>query len=131
VVTDVIGTQGVKVKLGSQVQEVCYIGVVGIPADHPYHARAVASHRALAVGQKVFLREDVNAKNQAGQRLAYVFLALERYENVRNLLNAKVIGDGLGSPGNFEGNNVHRMYLENLGFIARQGKKGMWAEAGR
>ncbi len=126
VVVDVIGTQGVKVSVGSQVQEVYYIGVAGLPPDHPYYARAVAAHKALAVGQKVLLREDVSARNQAGQRIAYVFLALERYENVKNLLNAKVIGDGLGALGNFEGNNQHRMYLENLGFIARQGKKGMW-----
>jgi hypothetical protein len=126
VVVDVIGTAGVKVQLGSQVQDIYYIGVVGIPADHPFYARAVAAHKALAVGQKVLVREDVNARNAAGQRIAYVFLALEHYENVRNLLNARVIGDGLGSPGNFEGNNLHRMYLENLGFITKQGKKGMW-----
>ncbi len=126
VVVDVIGTAGLKIKLGSQVQDIYYIGVVGLPADSPFYARAVADHKALAVGQKVFLRDDVNARNQAGQRIAYVFLATENYENLRNLLNAKILGDGLGSLGNFEGNNQHRMYLENLGFIAKQGRKGMW-----
>ena len=121
-----IGTAGLKIRLGSQVQDIYYIGVVGLPADSPFYARAVADHKALAVGQKVFLRDDVNARNQAGQRIAYVFLATENYENLRNLLNAKILGAGLGSLGNFEGNNQHRMYLENLGFIAKQGRKGMW-----
>jgi hypothetical protein len=30
--------------------------------------------------------------------------------------------------GNFEGNNRHRMYLENLQMITQAGKKGLWAK---
>jgi len=41
------------------VQDIYYIGVVGLPQDHPFYARAVAAHKALAVGQKVFLLDDV------------------------------------------------------------------------
>jgi len=39
-------------------------------------------------------------------------------------VNARIIGDGLGKLGNYEGNNRHRMYLENLGFIAQQREDG-------
>jgi hypothetical protein len=127
VVTDVIGTQGVRVKLGTEEVEVYYIGTVGIKPDHPYHDAAVAAHRALVVGQKVTLRDDVVTHNAAGQRLTYVYLGTDIF-NVNNLVNAKLIGDGLGELGNFEGNTREKMYLENLGFIAKQRKAGMWAE---
>lgn len=101
-----------------------YIGVVGVAPDHPYYTRAVAAHRALVVGQKVTLTDDVVTRNGAGQRLAYVYLG-DVY-NINNLVNAKLVGDGLGKPGNYEGNGRQRMYLDNLGFIASQRKAGVW-----
>ncbi|MBM3500498.1 MAG: hypothetical protein FJX74_17710, partial [Armatimonadetes bacterium] len=127
VVTDVLGTAGVRVKVGTEEREIYYIGTVGIRPDHPYHDRAVAAHRALVVGQKVTLRDDVVTQNTAGQRLAYVYLGTDIF-NVNSLVNAKIIGDGLGELGNFEGNTREQMYLENLGFIAKQRKAGMWGE---
>ena len=48
--------------------------------------------------------------------------------DAKNMLNAKVIGKDLGKLGAFEGNNMHRMFLENLGFITQQGKKGLWTK---
>jgi endonuclease YncB( thermonuclease family) len=125
VVTAVIGTEGIKVRFAAQEQEIRYIGVVGVPPEHPFYAHAVAAHRALVLGQKVTVREDVVKRDSAGQALAYVFLGRDTYE-VRNLVNAKLIGDGLGKPGNFAGNPQHRMYLENLGFIAQQRQAGVW-----
>ena len=123
IVTDVIGTAGVKVKLGTQEQAIYYIGSAGIEPQHPFHAQAVAAHRALVAGKKVRVVYDVVRQNSAGQTLAYVYLPDENDD----LANAKIIGDGLGALGNFEGNNTQRMYFENLGFIAKQSKKGMWA----
>jgi endonuclease YncB( thermonuclease family) len=128
VVIDVIGTQGVKVRLGTQEQEVYYIGVAGIANDHPFYQQALAAHRALVVGQKVVLQSDIVTQDAEGRTLAYVYLGKDVYD-LRNLVNAKLIGDGLGKLGNFAGNDRHRMYLENLGFIAQQGKKGMWGVA--
>jgi hypothetical protein len=122
-VTDVLGTAGVKVKLGTQEQDIYYIGSAGIEPKHPFHAQAVAAHRALVVGKKVRVVYDVVRQNSSGQALAYVYLPDENDD----LANAKIIGDGLGALGNFEGNNTQRMYFENLGFIAKQSKKGMWA----
>jgi endonuclease YncB( thermonuclease family) len=90
----------------------------------------MAAHRALVVGQKVWLVDDVVTRDADGQRLAYVYLDRDIY-NINNLVNAKLIGDGLARLGNFEGNARQRMYLENLGFIARQGKVGMWEGAGQ
>jgi len=77
--------------------------------------------------KKVLVRDDVVNKNTAGRRLSYVFLAGEQEWNLNNLVNARIIGNGLGKLGNFEGNNRHRMYLENLGLIARHSRKGLWA----
>jgi hypothetical protein len=127
VVTDVIGTHGCKVKLGTEEQELYYIGLAGCPADHAFYDQAVAAHRALVVGQKVTIVGDVVAQDEAGHRLAYVYLGKDIHD-VRSLVSAKIIGDGLGALGNFGGNNRERMYLENLGFIAKQRKAGMWAE---
>lgn len=127
VVVDVIGTAGVRVRLGTTEEDIYYIGTVGIPQEHPYYEKAVEAHRRLVVGQKVQIVDDVMTRNSAGQRVAYVYFQGDIY-SLANLVNARIIGDGLGKLGNFEGNNRHRMYLENLGFIAQQKRVGMWAE---
>ena len=131
VVVDVLGTGGVKVRLGTQLTDVCYIGVAGLEKSHPFYQNAVQAHRAMVLDKKVLVRDDVVNRNAAGQRLAYVFLSGEQEWNLNNLVNARIIGDGLGKLGNFEGNNRHRMYLENLGLIARDSKKGLWAKEGK
>jgi hypothetical protein len=128
VVEDVIGTEGVRVRLGSQLTDVHYIGVKGLAKDDPFYEQALAAHKAMAVGKKVFVQDDVVVKNSAGARLSYVFLADPNGPAIQNMLNGRMIGDGLGRLGNFEGNNRHRMYLENLGFISSQSKKGLWAK---
>ena len=92
-----------------------------------FYEQAAAAHREMVVGQRVSIIDDLVTMNAAGDRLAYVYLGADRYD-IRNLVNAKIIGDGLGELGNFEGNNRHRMYLENLDFIAHQRKVGIWAE---
>jgi hypothetical protein len=127
VVTDVIGVHGVKVRLGTQNVDVHYIGVAALDEKHPFYGQALAAHRAMVVGRKVKVQDDVVTLNATGQRMAYVFLS-EGDTELRNLINARLIGDGLGKLGNFEGNTRHRMYLENLGFISSQGKKGLWAK---
>jgi len=129
VVTDVTGTQGVKVKLGTQEQEVYYIGVAGIPQGHPYHDQAVQAHRALVVGQTVTILNDVVTQDATGHWVAYVYLGRDP-SNATTFVNAKIIGSGLGKLGNFEGNNRERVYLENVGFIAQQKKVGMWSTGG-
>ena len=55
------------------------------------------------------------------------FWTQRQEQDVNGQLNAKVIGDGLGRVGNFEGNTQYRMFFENLGFIASEGKKGLYA----
>jgi len=124
VVEDVIGTEGVKVRLGTQLADIYYIGVAGLPSTHPYYETAVREHKAMAVGKKVTINNDVVTQNAAGRRIAYVFAGPM---DIQNMLNAQVIAAGLGTLGNFEGNNRHRDYLNNLGFIATQNKKGIWA----
>ena len=128
IVTEVIGTRGVKIKLGTQDEEVYYIGVAGIPENDPFHAKAVAAHRAMVVGQKVTVQYDVVTHDADGHLLAYVFLGSDTSE-LRSLLNAKVLGDGLGKVGDFDGNTRQEMYLENLAFIAKQRHAGMWGDA--
>jgi hypothetical protein len=128
VVVDVIGTAGVKVKLGTQVTEIYYTGVAGLAKDHPYYDQALAAHKAMVVGKKVQVQDDVVVKNSAGQRIADVFLAGEQDYMLNNFINARLIGEGLSKLGNFEGNNRHRMYLENLQMITQAGKKGLWAK---
>jgi hypothetical protein len=124
IVTDVIGTRGLKVKLGTEVQDIYYIGTVGLEENHPFYAKAVEAHKAMVVGKKVLIQTDVVATNSAGQKLTYVFLD---QVDLRNLVNGRIIGGGLGKLGGFEGNGRYRMYLENLGFIAKQGNVGLWA----
>ncbi len=126
-VTDVIGTRGVKVRLGTQEQEVYYLGVAGIDVQHPYALKAVAAHRAMAVGQTVSLQLDQVAQDPAGHLLAWVFLGRD-HSQINNLLNGRVVGEGLAKLGSFHGNARHRMFLENLGFIAQQRRAGLWAE---
>jgi len=82
------------------------------------------------VGEQVTILDDVVGQNADGERIAYVYLGKDIY-NINGLVNAKIIGDGLGALGEFGGNNRQRMYLENLAFIARQRKAGMWAEVQR
>ena len=105
-------------------EEVLYIGVAGVPEKSAFYAKAVTAHRAMVVGQKVTLVDDIVTRNAAGQRLAYVYSG-DVY-SINNLLNGRIIGDGLGKPGNFEGNTRQRMYLDNLGFIASQRKAGVY-----
>ena len=125
VVVDIIGTRGVKVQLGTTVQDVYYIGVAGIPPGHSFREQALAEHRALVVGKAVSLLDAAVTRNARGERMAYVYLGKDTY-NARELVNARIIGDGLGKLGGFEGNNRQRMYLENLGFIAGQKRNGLW-----
>jgi hypothetical protein len=126
-VVDIIGTRGVKVRLGTTVEDVYYIGAAGIPDNHPYRKRALAAHRAMVVGKAVSLSHDAVTRDADGHHLAYVYLGTNTY-NVRDLVNAKLIGGGLAKLGAFGGNGRQRMYLENLGFIASQKKTGLWAE---
>ena len=125
VIEDVIGTAGVRVRLESGSIDVYYIGAEPLLPGHPYHAQAVAAHRALVAGRKVSLRNDAVTRNARGQRIAYVFLGDE--EAVPNLVNARLIADGLAKAGNFEGNTRYSVYLQNLELITRQNRKGLWA----
>ena len=127
VVQDIIGTSGVKVKIGTQLRDFYYIGVVGLDKTHPYYEQALAAHKAMAVGQKVWVFPGEMPKTADGRTMAYVCLGKDPGD-VRNMLNTRILGDGLGKAGNFEGNNRHRMFMENLSFITEQGKKGMFGE---
>ncbi len=128
IVVDVIGTAGLKVKLGTQVVDIYYTGVADLPKDHPYYEQAITAHKAMVVGKKVLVQDDVVTKNSSGQRIAYVFLAGEQDYQLNNFVNARLVGDGVAKMGNFEGNNRYRMYMENLQMITQAGKKGLWAK---
>jgi hypothetical protein len=47
-----------------------------------------------------------------------------------NLVNGRIVDNGLGALGNFEGNDRLRMYLMNTGEPAKWRKVGMWAQDG-
>jgi hypothetical protein len=126
VVEDTIGTAGIKVRLGTQLQDVYYLGVAGIRPDHPYYQKALAAHRAMAVGKRVYIQWDVVREDAQGHTIGWVYLDPDM-SRIEFLANAKLIGDGLSGLGAFSGNDRHRTYLENLGFIAQQRKAGMWA----
>lgn len=125
IVTDVVGTGGLRVRLGAVEQDITYIGVAGLARDDPFYNEAVAAHRAMVLGQKVLVLTDVVTEDAEGHTLAYVYLG-DDPSNVRNLVNARIIGEGLGKLGAFGGNERERMYLENLAFIAKQRKAGVW-----
>lgn len=127
-VLDIIGTRGVRVRLGTAVQDVYYIGVAGVEETHAFREQALAAHRALVVGKAVTLLDDAVTQSATGERIAYVYLGRDTY-NVRELVNARIIGDGLAKLGDFGGNTRQRMYLENLGFIAEQKRNGLWGVA--
>jgi hypothetical protein len=126
IVTDVINTRGIKVKMGDQVKEFYYIGLAGIEDSHPYCAKAVEAHRAMMVGKKVRMVYDVVRQNSKGQTMAYVYLGDDVLAGA--LINGKVLGDGLSRLGDFEGNERMRMLLTNMGEPAKWKKVGMWAE---
>ena len=127
VVEDIIGTAGIRVRLGTQLQDVYYLGVAGLRPDHRVYQQALAAHRALVVGQKVYLQWDVVREDAEGRSIAWVYLDPDM-SRIAGLANARIIGDGLSPIGAFSGNDRHRTYLENLAFIAQQRKAGMWAE---
>lgn len=131
IVTEVVGLRGVKVRLGARIVDVDYIGVDPLDVNDPFHARAVEAHRTMVVGRKVLIQDDAVPVNPAGRRVAYVFLDDGSDCALRNLVNARIVGEGLSKIGNFEGNTRHRMYFENLAFIASQGKKGLWGREGK
>jgi len=126
-VEDIIGTAGIKVRLGTQLQDVYYLGVAGIEADHPYYEQALAAHRAMVVGKRVYIQWDVVREDAQGHSVGWVYLDPDM-SRIDALVNGKVIGDGLGPVGAFAGNDRHRTYLENLGLIAQQRKAGMWVQ---
>ena len=126
VVADVIGTEGIKVKLGTQEEEVRYIGVAGVPKEHAYYEQAVQAHRALVVGHVVTIQNDVVTRDTTGRWIAYVYLGRDPTV-ASTFVNAKIICNGLSKLGNFEGNGRQRVYLENVGFIASQKKVGVWS----
>jgi len=128
IVTDVIGVSGVKVKLGNQEQEIYYIGVDPLAESTPFYADAVKQHKDLVLGKKVDIAYDIISQNESGQNIAYIFLSDEKSGEIASMVNGKIIGAGLGKLGNFGGNTKHKMFLENLGFIAQQSKRGIWAE---
>jgi hypothetical protein len=125
IVVDVINTRGIKVKLGDQVKEFCYIGLGGIEESHPYYAEAIKAHKALVVGQKVRIVYDLVKQNGAGQALAYVYLGSEIVPGA--LLNGKILAAGLSRLGDFESNSRLRTYLMNIGEPAKWRKVGMWS----
>ena len=126
IVTGVIDTRGIKVKLGTQEKEIYYLGVGGIEKDHPYYATAVDGHKAMVVGQKVKIVYDVVRQDNAGRSIAYVYLGGETLAG--NLVNGKVLASGLAKLGEFEGNDRLRMYLINVAEPAKWRKVGMWAQ---
>jgi hypothetical protein len=126
IVTGVIDTRGIKVKLGTQEKEIYYIGVGGIEKNHPYYAAAVEAHKAMVLGRSVKIVYDVVRQNNAGQSIAYVYLGGDTQAG--NLVNGKVLADGLAKLGEFEGNDRLRMYLINVGEPAKWRKVGMWGE---
>jgi endonuclease YncB( thermonuclease family) len=126
VVTDVIGTRGLKVKMGDQEKEIYYIGVGGIEESHPYYAKAVEAHKAMVLGKTVNIVYDAVQKNNDGQLVAYVYLGSGT--STEDLLNGKVLGVGLARLGDFAGNDRMRTYLMNTGEPAKWRKVGMWAE---
>ena len=126
-VVDIIGTHGLRIRLGTKVEDIYYIGSTGIPDSHAFRERALAAHRALVHGKTVSLLADAVTEDDQGRHLAYVYLGTSTYSS-RDLVNAKLIGDGLAKVGNFAGNDRQRMYLENLGFIASQKRMGLWGE---
>ncbi len=83
-----------------------YPGTVGLPSTHPYYTQAVAAHRNMVVGQKVTLRDDIVTTDEDGRHVAYLYLGEKTY--TKHLINATIIGDGLGKLGNFAGNNKQR-----------------------
>ena len=129
IVTDVMNTRGIKVKMGEQVKEFYYIGLAGIEDSHPYCAKAVEAHRTMMVGKKVRMVYDVVRRNSKGQTMAYVYLGDDVLAGA--LINGKVLGDGLSRLGDFEGNERMRMLLTNMGEPAKWKKVGMWAEEGK
>ena len=126
VVTGVIGTRGLKVKLGDQEKEIYYIGVGGIEETHPYYAKAVEAHKAMVLGKTVNIVYDAVQKNNDGQLVAYVYLG--GGTSTEDLLNGKVLAAGLARLGDFAGNDRMRTYLMNTGEPAKWRKVGMWAE---
>ncbi len=106
VVTDVIGTRGVKVRIGNQVKDVYYIGLGGIEQSHPYYAKAVEAHRAMVVGQKVKIVYDAVRQDNDGHSVAYVYLGSGASTNA--LLNGKLLAAGLSRLGDFAGNDRMR-----------------------
>ena len=125
VVTGVIDTRGLKVRLGTQEREIYYIGVGGIEKGHWYYDQAVAAHKAMVVGQKVRIVHNVVSRNGAGQDIAYVYLGGDTLAG--NLVNGKLLAAGLARLGEFEGNDRLRMYMINLAEPAKWRKVGMWA----
>ncbi len=124
VVTGVIGLHGVTVRLGDRTEEVHYIGIDPLEEQHPFHAEALEAHKALVMGRQVRIQEDTLPRDAQGRQLAYVLLGDDEAESL-DMVNARLIGEGLAPIGSFQDNNRHRTYLENLAFIAGQGRKGI------
>ncbi len=127
-VVDVIGNNGLRIKRGDHIEDVFYIGVAPmIPESDPFYEKAVEAHRKLVLGKEVTIKDDAVDKNSGGQHIAYVYLG-NSTDNQNDMINAQVIGEGLGEIGNFEGNNSQRTYFKNLSLTASQNKVGIWAE---
>lgn len=76
----------------------------------------------LAVGTRVRLVRDVEARDRYGRLLAYVYLA-----DTNVFVNRELVRLGLARPYPFEPNTAHKATFADAAWEAQRERRGLWA----
>lgn len=129
-VVKVVSGDTVHVFVNGDVERVRYIGVTapdpgdGSPqSGEPQGFQALQFNRALATSKNVRLELDVQHRDPEGRLLAYVWIG-------DIMVNAEIIGHGLGQVVTGGPNVRHQEALLRRQEVARGAKLGIWKTAG-
>jgi micrococcal nuclease len=130
-VTRVVDGDTVKVRIGSRLDTVRYIGVdtpeevkPGVPVEC-FSRRAAARNRSLVDGKPVLLRLDRNPRDRYGRLLAYVYRASDEL-----FVNAALVREGFARQDPFPDNTAHAGLFARLDARARARRAGLWGRCG-
>jgi micrococcal nuclease len=97
-----------------------YIGIDAPEKEEPFYGEATQANRNLVEGKKVYLEKDVEAKDDNGRLLKYVWLD-------NTMVNAELVRLGYAYSYSYPPNTKYQAYFLQLEREAREQKLGLWS----
>jgi micrococcal nuclease len=105
-------------------RKVRYLGINTPEQGEPFYLEAKRLNKSLVLGKDVRLEFDKKRKDKYGRILAYVYVG-------RQMVNARLIEDGLAHAFFIPPNQKHNALLLRLQASAKERKAGIWSTRGR